>query len=107
MERTTSVAKVQMVVLSDGERTWTVLGADHLPIAPVEEFLEHHRVVGSSPNTVKSYAHGLALWWRYLEGTDVRWDDPRVSTVTGVRVVAARRRGRRAGIGHPDSCGPG
>ena len=67
MDRTTSVGKVQMVVLPDGERTWTVLGDDHLPVAPVEEFLEHHRVVGSSPNTVKSYAHGLALSWRYLE----------------------------------------
>jgi len=83
MERTTSVAKVQAVVLPGGERTWTVVGADHLPVDPVEEFLEHHRAVGSSPNTVRSYAHGLALWWRFLEATAGRWDDPRVSTVTG------------------------
>jgi site-specific recombinase XerD len=83
MERTTSVAKVQMVVLPDGERTWTVLGSDHLPLAPVEEFLEHHRVVGSSPNTVRSYAYGLGLWWRYLTASGTAWDDPRVSTVTG------------------------
>jgi site-specific recombinase XerD len=60
-----------------------VLGSDYLPAGPVEEFLEHHRVVGSSPNTLRSYAQGLALWWRYLEATDVRWDDPLVSTVTG------------------------
>ena len=75
--------RVQAVVLPDGERTWTVLGSDYLPLGPVEEFLEHHRVIGSSPNTVRSYAQGLALWWRYLQATDVRWDDPLVSTVTG------------------------
>ena len=28
----TLAARVQRVVLPDGERTWTVLGADHLPV---------------------------------------------------------------------------
>ncbi|HXB64870.1 MAG TPA: hypothetical protein VNV42_08375 [Solirubrobacteraceae bacterium] len=83
MELTASVGRVQSVVLPGGEQTWTVLGADFLPVAPVEEFLEHHRVIGSSPNTVKSYAQGVGLWWRYLAGLGVAWDEPRIATATG------------------------
>src|SRR5258708_17346401 len=57
---------VQRVVL-DGQRTWTVTGEDHLPAGPVEEYLEFLRVAQqSSPNTVRSYATGLARWWAYL-----------------------------------------
>lgn len=75
--------RVQVVVMPDGDRTWTVLGADHLPVEPVEEFLEHHRVIGSSPNTVRSYARGMGLWWSFLDGSGVRWDEPTVASVTG------------------------
>jgi hypothetical protein len=35
---------VQPVQMPDGDRTWTVLGADHRRVVPVEEFLEHHRI---------------------------------------------------------------
>jgi hypothetical protein len=82
-ELTASVGRVQSVVLPGGEQTWTVLGGDFLPAAPVEEFLEHRRVIGSSPKTVKSYARGVGLWWRYLAGSGVAWDEPRIATATG------------------------
>src|SRR5260370_19668459 len=50
-----------------GERTWTVTGEDHLPVGPVEEFLDHLRVARqASPNTVRSYATSLDRWWGYL-----------------------------------------
>jgi hypothetical protein len=78
MDRTTSVAKVQMVVLPDGERTWTVLNGSHLVVAPAEEFLEFMRATGRSPNTIKSYARALALWWQFLSVYDVAWDGVRV-----------------------------
>jgi integrase len=58
-----------------------VLGDDHLPVAPIEEFLEHHRVLGSSPNTVRSYAKGLQLWWAHLGRAGVGWEDPGVGTL--------------------------
>ena len=58
---------VQPVQLPDGDRTWTVLGADHRQVRQAEEFLEYHRVTGSSPHTVRGYAKALQLWWRYLE----------------------------------------
>jgi site-specific recombinase XerD len=59
-----------------------VLGADYLPVSAVEEFLEHHRQIGSSPNTVKSYARGLGLWWRHLEACGEDWRRPRASAAT-------------------------
>ena len=74
---------VQPVELADGARTWTVLGADHRQVGPVEEFLEYHRVTGSSPHTVRAYAKALQLWWRYL-GLDGRdWAEADVPALAG------------------------
>ena len=70
------------MVLPDGARTWTVLGADYLPVPAAEEFLEHYRQIGSSPNTVKSYARALGLWWRHLDASAGDWRWPSVSVVT-------------------------
>jgi hypothetical protein len=72
------VLRVQAVDVAGGGRTWTVLGDDRLPVWPIEEFLEHHRVLGSSPNTVRSYAKGLQLWWAHLAREGVGWEDPSV-----------------------------
>ncbi len=77
------MVRVQTVDLPAGGRTWTVLGEDHLPVEVVEEFLEHHRVVGSSPNTVRAYAKALQLWWVFLHLAGVGWADPGVSTLAG------------------------
>jgi len=46
-------------------------------------FLEHCRVVGFSPNTVRLYAYGVGLWLRYLDAVGHAWDEPTVSMVTG------------------------
>jgi integrase len=75
--------RVQAVDVPGGGRTWTVLGDEGLPVAPIEEFLEHHRVLGSSPNTVRSYAKGLQLWWSHLARESVGWEDPSVGTLRG------------------------
>ncbi|MFJ9566068.1 site-specific integrase [Streptomyces fuscichromogenes] len=65
---------VQRVELDQG-RTWTVIGSDHLPVAPIEEFLEFLRVGrDASPHTVRSYAASLSVWWDYLEATGLAWD---------------------------------
>lgn len=47
-------------------RTWTVVDEWYKTVAPVEEWLEAHRV-DWSPNTVRSYATALAQWWSFLE----------------------------------------
>ena len=55
-------------------KTWTVLGTDHLPIPPVEEYLEYLRLNRSSPNTIESYARSLRLFWEFLEIAGSEWD---------------------------------
>jgi site-specific recombinase XerD len=73
---------VQPVLLDEG-RTWTVVGVDHLPVAPVEEFLEYLRVAQqSSPNTIRSYATSLARWWEYLTAAGAAWDEVTLPTFT-------------------------
>ncbi len=66
--------RAQRLTLAGGERSWTVLGTDHHPVGPAEEFLEYLRVQRVSPNTVKSYARALALWWQYLQVFGLAWD---------------------------------
>ena len=62
------------MTLPSGERTWTVLGAGHRVVGPAEEYLEYLRAQQVSPNTVKSYARALALWWQFLELFGLDWD---------------------------------
>src|SRR6478735_7526172 len=67
--------RVQRLVLPDGGgHTWTVLGSDHRPVVPAEDYLEYLRAQQVSPNTVKSYARALALWWQFLELFGRVWD---------------------------------
>jgi site-specific recombinase XerD len=73
--------------------TWVVLARDHSVVGPAEEFLEHLRVEGYSPNTVKQYARALALWWSLLEDTGRDWRQ------VGVQDLAAfTRRVRARGV---------
>ena len=75
--------RTQRVVLPGGGWTWTVLGSDYQVVGPAEEFLEYLRVQGTSPNTVKSYARALALWWSYLAVFGLAWDALSLSEVGG------------------------
>jgi integrase/recombinase XerD len=60
-----------------------VLGVDHLPVGPVEEFLEYLRVAQrSSPNTIRSYATSLARWWEYLTTAGLAWDEVSLPSFT-------------------------
>ncbi len=71
------------MTLPGGAATWTVLGSDHRVVGPAEEFLEYLRVQGTSPNTVKSYARALALWWTYLSVFGLVWDELALADVGG------------------------
>lgn len=71
------------MVLPGGAATWTVLGPDLRVAGPAEEFLEYLRVQGTSPNTVKSYARALALWWTYLAVFGLAWDALTLADVGG------------------------
>jgi integrase len=71
--------RVQRVAVDGQPPTWTVIGADFLPVDPVEQFLEFCRSVQRSPNTVKSYARALALWWEFLGAYDRSWETVELS----------------------------
>jgi site-specific recombinase XerD len=80
---TASEARVQPVALPGGGRTFTVLGSDLVLVGPAEEFLEYLRAIGRSPNTVKSYARALALFWTFLGVAGRRWDEVGVEDLAG------------------------
>ena len=92
---------MQALVLPGENRSWTVLGADHRCVEPIEEFLEHHRVIGSSPHTVRAYAKSLQLWWEFLGAVGEGWEDPSVQTLG--RFVSWLRTGMPANVAplHP------
>ena len=69
-----AACRTQRVVLPGGERTWTVVDGEHRVVQPVEQYLEYLRMLGRSPNTVKSYARALALWCEFLDVYGLAWD---------------------------------
>jgi len=70
--------RTQRLELPGGERTWTVLGPGGRIVEPAEDLLEFMRATGCSPNTIKSYARGLGLWWEFLLGEGRAWDEVRI-----------------------------
>ena len=62
------------VVGSGQQRTWTVVDDVGALIEPAEEFLEFAREQEYSPNTVRSYARALAMWWTFLSLRQQSWD---------------------------------
>lgn len=69
------MARVQRVIFPDERVTYTVVGADHLPVSPAAQYLGFLRDGGASPHTVRGYAAGLARWFTVLEHTGHAWDD--------------------------------
>jgi site-specific recombinase XerD len=70
---------VQRVAMpARGVESWTVLGDDDVPIAPVERYLAYLTDVERSPNTVKAYAHDLKDYWTFLAFRRVDWREVRL-----------------------------
>lgn len=66
--------KVQRVRLPKDDRvSWIVLGDDFLPIQPVNEFLKYLENIERSPNTIRSYAYHLRLYWEFLQSRGLDW----------------------------------
>jgi integrase/recombinase XerD len=66
--------KVQKVKLPNSDKfTWMVLGDDYLPIQPIQQFLSYLKSIEKSPNTIRSYAYHLKLYWEYLGNTNKDW----------------------------------
>ncbi|WNV83145.1 site-specific integrase [Umezawaea sp. Da 62-37] len=65
---------VQRLRSGGGPVSYTVVGPDHLPIWPVDDFLSGLTARRRSPNTVQAYAHDLADFFTWLDqrGRDFR-----------------------------------
>jgi integrase/recombinase XerD len=58
--------------VTDAE-SWTVVDDDWVPVVPAERYLAHLAGIERSPNTVRAYAHGLRLWFEFLDLRQVDW----------------------------------
>jgi hypothetical protein len=68
--------EVQKVRFPQTNRSsWIVLGDDFLPVKPILVFLKFMENLGRSPNTVRSAAHHLKLFWEYLRDECLNWKE--------------------------------
>lgn len=67
--------RVQRVVMPvTGVESWTVVDDDWAPVVAAERYLAHLAGIERSPNTVRAYAHGLRLWFEFLDLGNLAWD---------------------------------
>ena len=57
-----------------GAESWTVIDDEFRVVEPAERYLAHLAAIERSPNTVKAYAHGLGLWFEFLEAKALDWE---------------------------------
>ena len=92
------VARVVSPVSS--RESWTVLGDDDVPVAPVERYLAYLTDIERSPNTVKAYAHDLKDWFGFLVERGLDWRTVRLDDVgefvAWLRLPLQARHGRVA-----------
>jgi integrase/recombinase XerD len=75
--------RVQRLVMPDsGAESWTVVDDALRPLEPVERFLAHLAAIERSPNTVRAYAHSLALWFEFLALRGAEWASAGVEDVS-------------------------
>jgi integrase/recombinase XerD len=58
-----------------GIESWTVLSDDGDVVVPAERYLAYLTALERSPNTVRSYAASLRLWFEFLAYAGVGWAD--------------------------------
>lgn len=76
--------RAQRVVMPvTGAESWTVVDADFFAVVPVERYLAYLVAIERSPNTVRAYAHSLALWFEFLQVRGVAWAGAEVDDVSG------------------------
>jgi integrase len=75
--------RVQRLVMPvTGAESWTVLDDELVTVAAAERFLAHLSAIERSPNTVRAYAHSLALWFEWLRLRGRAWDAAGVEDVS-------------------------
>lgn len=75
--------KAQRVLMpTTGVESWTVVDHDFGPVAAAERYLSFLSSIERSPNTVRAYAHSLALWFEFLALRRIDWDGAGVEDVS-------------------------
>jgi integrase/recombinase XerD len=75
--------RVQRLVMPvTGAESWTVVDDELATVEPAERFLAHLAAIERSPNTVRAYAHSLALWFEWLGLRERAWDAAEVEDVS-------------------------
>jgi integrase/recombinase XerD len=75
--------RVQRLVMPvTGVESWTVLDDELVTVAAAERFLAHLAAIERSPNTMRAYAHSLALWFEWLGLRERAWQRAGVEDVS-------------------------
>jgi len=64
----------KVVAPVSGAVSWTVVDECFEPVEPVEVYLAHLEAIERSPNTLRSYASSLRLFFEFLAGRQLAWD---------------------------------
>ncbi|MDI9977389.1 tyrosine-type recombinase/integrase [Rhodococcus sp. IEGM 1307] len=72
----------RLVMPVSGAESWTVLDDDLDPVRPAERYLAHLSAIERSPNTIRAYAHSLALWFDFLGQRGPEWSGVEVDDVS-------------------------
>ena len=87
--------------------SWTVLGDDDIPVAPVEGWLAYLTAIDRSPNTVKAYAHDLKDFLVFLARRGLDWRGVRLEDLGDyVAWLALPPAGRDGDVAVLPSAGP-
>ena len=66
--------KVQKIKLQNmNQQQWIVVGNDYLPIEPISQYLFFLYGTKKSPNTIRTYAHHLKIYWEYITINKLDW----------------------------------
>lgn len=74
--------KVQKITLPDSNQLrWIVIGDNYLPIEPIREYLFFLESIKKSPNTIRTYAHHLKIYWEFIEANSISWDQITIEVI--------------------------
>jgi hypothetical protein len=65
--------KVQKGTSPEGKTVWMVLDSDYLPVTPIQKYFRYLDSLDRSPNTIKTYACNLKLYWEFLTNKNLDW----------------------------------
>jgi integrase/recombinase XerD len=54
---------------------WLVLDDNYQPIEPITAYLRYLDSLEKSPNTVRTYAYNLKLYWEFLQHKQIHWQE--------------------------------